>query len=153
MGKGAAGDGVAEAGLGVAFVEETSPKTKVQFGHHAAGRDAFALVQKFLPGVGQLVLLPRRQIGNDIIPRRGFIPRGKKMVEGIAQGDFGHLQRRIETFAQGHVPKITGKRGGRRHAVLPVGIKALRGENGFDRLEKCEIHACNFGTNKRLFPR
>ena len=44
MGKSVAGDGVAEAGLGLAFVEETGPKTKVQFGHHAAGRDAFAII-------------------------------------------------------------------------------------------------------------
>lgn len=132
----------ADAGAGMAFVEEASPKTKVQFGHHAAGGDFFARVRKLFAGVHQLVLLPRRQAGNDLIPRRGLIPRGENMVNGIAQGDFSHLQRRVEAFAQGHVPKITGKCSGRWHAVLPVGVKAFRGENGLKLLKKIVIHAC-----------
>jgi hypothetical protein len=51
------------------------------------------------------------------------------VMQGVAQGDFGHLQGRIEALAEGHIPKVTGEGGNRGSAVLPVGIQAFRGEN------------------------
>ena len=56
--EGQACESMTKPGASVGFVEETRPKSEVQFRHHPPGRDGFAFGQKFLAGLAQLPLLP-----------------------------------------------------------------------------------------------
>ena len=88
-------EGVAKPGASVGFIEESGPKTELEFGHHSSRRDRLATGLEFLPGLGQLFLLPRGQRGDAIIPVCRAKPGGETCVEGIAQSDFGELEGRI----------------------------------------------------------
>ena len=135
------GKGMTQSGLGMALVEEPGPKAEMEFGHHAAGSNRLAGIMQFPARIADLVLLPLGQADDDIILGGHLETCGQKTMKGVAQGDFSHLQGRIEAFAQGHVPKVAGQSGNRGNAILTVGIQPLRGNHALQILEKRRIHA------------
>ena len=66
----------------------------------------------------------------------------QRALEGITQGDFNHLQRRIQRFTKGHVPEVAGKGNLRLRLILSVSVEPLDSESGLDFLKKARVHPC-----------
>ena len=74
-------------------------------------------------------------------------------MHGVTQDDLGDLERGIKRLTQSHVPQVAGQRDRWCSPILPVGVEALRGQNGLHLLEKNRIHACKLGVVELLFVR
>jgi len=61
-------------------------------------------------------------------------------MNGVAKGDFGKLERRIQRLAERHIEKVTSEGGGGICSVTPVGIQALGVDNALDPVKESRIH-------------
>ena len=139
---------VTDAGLAVGLVEEACPESEVEFRHHAAGCRLFFMLGEIAFGLSDPILLPKGQAGSlGVIPGIGLAAGGHGLMDGIAEGNLGELEGRVESLTQGHVQCVAAHGERQIGTILTVGVDPLRVENPFNLLEKRGIHVARSVCN------